>query len=494
METEQKDNIDNKDSFALAFEGAYSTPPVSDELQSRLTAAEQRARKYAKRPKSSFAPYKLPLFSLTMVGLLVGGTTWWKKVSYLPDVKIPAYTLPSPNAYDTLREAAKYKIESEGEIGAAQVSKTTKKSIKISDQPMADRLKLIQKNEKAVALVRLALTQQYAKPLTYSMNDSFAEMAEHRSLARLLYFEGVTYADQGNYDKASQCFLDAMAMGVLIPHHNTLIGLLVGVACESIGKKGLWEIADKLDANTAKNVLIRLQKIEVLRASLSETHEQEKYFGQKNLHMLLQGNPKEMVEKYKADFPTGNDGEESIPGEMSWPKMLLDTLWAGKAVVLEEQSKMREVLIQEAKEPYKPNRIHKEPRYLLNKMTEPIFSGVNFTWYRQRTENNLLSSYIAIQVYKKKYGTYPNTLHKLQALNLPISIVDDFSGAKKSHFGYKKTKEGGFLLYSVGPDGKDDKGVAIDPTKKTSEEGSKLPRHFIVAEDKGDMVARVNTY
>jgi hypothetical protein len=177
------------------------------------------------------------------------------------------------------------------------------------------------------------------------MKCVFSEMTEYRSMARVLYFAGVTHADQGNYTESSQCFLDAVEMGILISHRSNMIGTLLGMTCEQMGRKGLWEIADKLDAKTGKSVLLRLQRIEARRIDLSGVYEQEKFLGQRTLQEILKGNPKEMVETYNASLPP----DQPHSTETGWPKMLTETLLAGKSKVFEEQTQMWDVRIQESK-------------------------------------------------------------------------------------------------------------------------------------------------
>ncbi len=61
---------------------------------------------------------------------------------------------------------------------------------------------------------------------------------------------------------------------------------------------------------------------------------------------------------------------------------------------------------------------------------------------------------LALRIYKNKYGKYPEKLQSLIPDILPFLPLDPFSG---KNYIYRK-KKNGFIIYSVGPDGKDDKG------------------------------------
>ena len=82
------------------------------------------------------------------------------------------------------------------------------------------------------------------------------------------------------------------------------------------------------------------------------------------------------------------------------------------------------------------------------------------------TENELLLTAFALQAYQAEHGDYPATLAALVPAYLPANSTDPF--ATTGTFRYKKLpalamgKGASFLLYSIGPDGKDDGGHPIE--------------------------------
>ena len=82
------------------------------------------------------------------------------------------------------------------------------------------------------------------------------------------------------------------------------------------------------------------------------------------------------------------------------------------------------------------------------------------------TKHSLLQTHLALNLHKLDEGTYPQTLDKLVPDYLSEMPQDIFSGKPLIY----RLQGEGYLLYSVGPDGKDDNGVAI----KTDQTGDLL--------------------
>ncbi len=95
------------------------------------------------------------------------------------------------------------------------------------------------------------------------------------------------------------------------------------------------------------------------------------------------------------------------------------------------------------------------PMYaIISKILSPVFARVSFTRFRAEERLAQTRVFLAVQAYKARYGGYPASMRELKSKlgwKLP---VDPFS---EKDFVYKKQTKG-FMLYSVGPDMKDDGG------------------------------------
>jgi len=129
----------------------------------------------------------------------------------------------------------------------------------------------------------------------------------------------------------------------------------------------------------------------------------------------------------------------------------------------------------------------------ISDMLTPSFGDARIHETEADTQNALLMVTLALRAYHLEHGAYPPTLAALTPGYLRAVPDDPFalSGALR----YKR-QGARYILYSVGPDGKDDGGAAIfDRTKPapTSSDGSDR-RRWVEQDSRGDIVAGVNIY
>jgi hypothetical protein len=80
---------------------------------------------------------------------------------------------------------------------------------------------------------------------------------------------------------------------------------------------------------------------------------------------------------------------------------------------------------------------------------------------QKRMERRLMRVALGLELYRSKKGTYPKTLAEMKGVSLKTIPADFFADGKPLH--YKPASDGkGYLLYSVGTDGKDDGGVVFE--------------------------------
>lgn len=110
-------------------------------------------------------------------------------------------------------------------------------------------------------------------------------------------------------------------------------------------------------------------------------------------------------------------------------------------------------------------------------------------WLREAdndTQNALLTVMLALRAYKAEHGSYPNRLDALAPHYLAHVPDDPF--ALSTPLRYRRLGKT-FLLYSVGPDGKDDGGKPIfDAAKGGPRPSLHDARYFVYPDSKGDIV------
>ncbi len=111
-------------------------------------------------------------------------------------------------------------------------------------------------------------------------------------------------------------------------------------------------------------------------------------------------------------------------------------------------------------------------------------------WIFRRNETNhaLLMVAFALRAFRAERGRYPQTLTELAPGYLKKAPADPF--ALDGPLRYKRVGEN-YLLYSIGPDGKDDGGKPIDDPKRASRRNASS-RYQVIDNSLGDIVAGIN--
>lgn len=404
-------------------------------------------------------------FGITVPTLALIAVTWTQGINGMPPLELPKRNIPLPNANDTLTQAAQARVK---QVGTANVEELAFKAKPL----LADRIALRTANAAAIQLTKRALQQEYYQPQSPSMTALYPEFAEYRGLARVLAYNSETAALQGNYPAATEDALDAIQLGVKIPRGGPLIGALVGYACEAIGRKALWNVADQLDAATLHRTLDRLTVLEKERTPFADTLAEEKLGSQVALREML-AHPMEAT--------------NSLGYKESNLALSAYVLVAPKRTVLEANARYFDALVERARQPYLSAKPYPTmPKDVLNQILLPVFAQADYKAVQARTEQALLQAYLAVRLYQKEHGALPESL--------PEPIADPFGQEKPLH--YRKDSATAFTLYSVGPDGDDDHGRAGIPSdaSASSELKKRTRGRYLNNNDEGDFVARINTY
>ena len=94
---------------------------------------------------------------------------------------------------------------------------------------------------------------------------------------------------------------------------------------------------------------------------------------------------------------------------------------------------------------------------------------------------SLARTAIALERHQLATGGYPDTLAALTPKFLPTALNDPFAMAA---FHYTKTADGRYLLYSTGPNGRDDQGHAVK--RKTKDVFRQPEKSRTPMDDHGD--------
>ena len=431
---------------------------------------------------------KLLMILLGLVLPLTLGVFFWSRaLDRNPTISIPTPPMPAANARDYYIAASSAVIDSD-KIGFAVGlwNLATTPSGDNHFYSLADKARLVTESSGAIKTLHTGFHYPYQEPPYRSFSTMFPHYQKIRGMARLLSLQAQVDAEKGDMGGAMGASLDAIQMGEQLPHGGPLIGMLVGVACQAIGRKEAWEAAGHLSAVQARAAARRLESIRAGHVPFADTLQEEEWGTQASLLELMR----------RRDWP-GNMLAVSAPDQQpgasasTWATATRFRL-AGKRTIIANYTRDMNQSIADARLPYAAHLAPPPaPTDPVNQILLPAFTGARLNEVKADTQNALLLVTLALRAYKLDHRAYPPTLAALVPGYLQAVPADPFALS-----GPLRCKPTGakYLLYSVGPDGKDDGGAAIfDRTKPApTDMGGSDQRRYVLQDSQGDIVAGVN--
>ena len=165
----------------------------------------------------------------------------------------------------------------------------------------------------------------------------------------------------------------------------------------------------------------------------------------------------------------------------------------GKGRILTNNAQWMDAAIAQARQPYAAHLPPPPlPNDLVNQLLLPAFAKVRLNEARADTQNALLVTTLALQAYHQDHTAYPATLAALVPGYLKAMPTDPFALSGPLRYKLVGAK---YVLYSVGPDGKDDGGKAIFDTTQPAPGPNDTSdrRRWTLDDSKGDVLAGLNT-
>ncbi len=516
------DKIIARDLLRLKAEGV-----PADGLKQTLTAVGLTTEGGSVRSRRKLPTYRrlaLPGGSVS-AAVMVATFAWLHYTETNPRVTVTYPKMPVLNAFDSFGRAAKL-MRDEGTIDYAQTGlypsanranvkkvertvmtaagmsgiKATPVSIhngqvvQVPADPsghytLAEKEALIRENAPALRELREGLTWTYLAPPIRSYTTTLPYYARDRAMARLLSLDAQTKRERGDWPAAVNSSLDAMQLGVMIPHGAPVIGKLVGIACEAIGRKPLWGAIDKLDARHAELAARRLEALEASTVPLWDTLTEEKWLGQAGMiEAFRQPDWRRLFSEMSGTNNTPTTDMEYIfrPTEFLGEAAHLRAYLYSKRRIFADYTRIMDMQIANARRPGSPPSLIEADSfdpYLAQLI--PVFSELSDQELGgNKVQNGLLKTAFALRAYRQEHHGYPGTLAALVPDYLQRLPMDPY--AEHSAFRYRRNRAS-YVLYSIGPDRKDDGGV---PAYRPGEQGHE---YHVTRNSIGDIVAGVNT-
>lgn len=434
-----------------------------------------------------FITQRLGLITGCAIAGALAGRIYYSNVD--APVHLPERITPSPNAYDSYLKAFPKLRDIHGSTTIDQRQKLP---------PLAERQAALAENAEGLQLARFALTQQYLAPRqnNIEVNRSWAKF---RALARQFSDEGEVRFETGDKTGAINSYIDAIQVGIQMPNGGSIIELLVGFACEAIGRKQIWKRIDQWDSQSLKLGTQKMEELMKKKVPLSDIFTNEKSEAQISLPQLF-NDPKSVWELTHTDqIADSEDNQPSLPAD--WVLRVNQQMFLfryPKRSIISRYNAYMDQIIELYKKPYAlRDTLPTLPNDLISTTLIPVFSQAGWKDDVDQAQMRLLTVTLALRAYKSDHGAFPANLDTLITEKYLVQVpVDPFSSNGAIPMRYRFDNEKSYV-YSIGPDGVDNDGQEIINLREANGDAinqDSPQRYHVRLESKGDIVAGLNLY
>lgn len=390
-----------------------------------------------------------------------------------PSITLPTHKTPNPNGWDDFVRAGKL------------LAKATESPVELSPTELAT---YAHDNAAALALAHDGLSKAVLCPPIRNGNDAskmLSELAAIRQTARALAGEATYYHNRGNHERSVDCLLDCIEMGVEVPRGGCYLTALMGRWVEEYGTNQLSSAIPGLTPQELAHVADRLERIRAKRVTFSDIVLDD---GRTDVAMYADA-LKFPQYKFQIASPIGWFLTERLRGSRSFYRVespLFDmrrvesTLFnirfafTNKADALAEYKTYYEALALEQRGFYTgKSRVPVPNNIILLSVSDSDIARRRSPFVRNETFVELVRTDVALRRYHSTFGHYPESLSRLTPGFLAQVPLDPFGLGKSLQYGLLDNGRK-FLLYSIGPDMRDDRGK---------------PSEGLDASDTGDIVS-----
>jgi hypothetical protein len=325
----------------------------------------------------------------------------------------------------------------------------------------------LQQNKRALVILRQGFAYEYHEPPVRSFSTIQSHFGRFRQLTRTLILQGNVRAARGDWAGASQSALDILRLGHDIPRGGPLISALAGSSIQRVGLDQLELLLPRFNAESCRIATRRMEQLYARRVPFWQTMQEDKWTTQAGLLEIMK----------QPNWHTSVLQTLGYKGAARKPQHLL----MSKRAVMNSYSAVTDQVIANARLPYAKSPPPPPTTDYISALFTPTYSTVRWAIARAEASTVLLLTALALRAYQLERGIYPEKLAALTPQYLKTIHADPFGSGEALR--YKKQGDS-YLLWSIGPDTKDDGGKPIDNGKKQ--------RRLVRPESTGDFVFGVN--
>ena len=421
------------------------------------------------------------LFCVVLIALPLGVGVYFNRINATPALNIPAYPqAPNPNGYDLYVAAATAMTRAKPEVDPnSDRTLVADPKARAGRYSLARRQAWLNQNTKAFALFNQAMKTRTLAPPMRGVVPTTTTLAQLRQLARDKAAQSNTLWMTRDYNGALRSALDTVQLGHDMRRGTQIIGSLTGIAVGAIGRRATGDAIEHLDATQAKSAARRLENLLAKRWNLDQTLTEEKYSTLSFMVPLVKSGGWRL---------TGMPWDLQTQKPSVSDRLHLATMPNRK--ILQQMESEFDRQIANARLPFASKALKTRPNYRNPFVSEEYKTRLNDA--RDLSGDRLLLLQLALRAYRLEQGQYPPTLNALVPNYLKTVPADPFGAGEAMR--YKRSGQT-YVLWSIGPDGKDDGGTPIPPKRKaTRRYAGERPftQMFTDFAGQGDVVAGVN--
>ena len=315
-------------------------------------------------------------------------------------------------------------------------------------------------------LVQAANRPRYNNNLDYSQGLGMMtpNLSNYRMMFRILGVKTGFEAKSKNMDIALDTILIGLTINNKLNAEPTLITQLVRIACDNLLIGTLERMADAADlpSDEMRSLAAELS-LRTNMTSWVKAMERERFEGMWTFDYISRASIKE-ISIFTSQFENTCAQYVGVP-------IIRSIIKKDEIIYLRLLSKVQrsfELPYYQIADVIKAAPIEQQiPRYaIITRIILPSLEKVRETAARHQAEVEVCRVGLALKLFKQQAGVYPDTLDALAPEFLKFIPVDPFTGKSLV---YRKDGDG-FLLYSLGPNLKDDGGKARVPADYQSKD------------------------
>jgi hypothetical protein len=321
---------------------------------------------------------------------------------------------------------------------------------------LSEKEAFLAKNAEVLKRARDAFAYPIMSPPVRSAHDVPASLRNASSLlylADVFVLDGQVKAAHGDWRGACNAGLDIIQLGLSMARGGVLLDATVGAAVEAKGRPQVCNSLDHLSAEEAAAAARRLEALCKTRVPYGDSLREDKWQSQALMLEALRS-------PYGRSFAVPSDGSRYAK-LLARARLRFET----KRHALGEFTRYMDGVIAAESHPYALcTPLPALPRDAFNKgyhdlpRSAEVYREGRLVDSTQQARDALLLTALALRAYRMEHGSYPAKLADLVPGHLR-RVPDDVFG-KTGPLRYKRAGDR-YLLYSVGPDGKDNGGAPI---------------------------------